>query len=379
VTLPLLSGFTVGITADRRWEEQAELLRRRGATILHGPSIRTLPLGPEEELRTATEAVILDPPDVLIANTGIGMRTWFGSADSWGIGEALHGALSEAAIFARGPKAAGSIHQAGLPVTARAESERLADVVRLAIEAGVEGKRVAFQRHGDDAPEAIAALRAAGAIVSSIPIYEWKLPDDTRPAQRLIEAVVAGKVHAVTFTAAPAVRNLAKIADEIGMRDVVFAALNGPVVTACVGPVCADEARRHGIADPLVPTKSRLGPMIRDLGDALGSQGIVVELGAHVLRIQGLVVSVDGAPIPLSDREAAVIAMLASRPGVVVTKEDLLQRVWGAEADDTHVVEVTVGRLRRRLGGIGTSIRAVPRRGYRFEVVAVSSASARVG
>lgn len=43
-----LSGFTVGITADRRWEEQAELLRRRGACVIHGPSIRTLPIGPRD-------------------------------------------------------------------------------------------------------------------------------------------------------------------------------------------------------------------------------------------------------------------------------------------------------------------------------------------
>ena len=69
-----LSGFTVGITADRRWEEQAELLRRRGACVLHGPSIRTLPLGPEMELREVSEQIILDPPDIVIANTGIGMR-----------------------------------------------------------------------------------------------------------------------------------------------------------------------------------------------------------------------------------------------------------------------------------------------------------------
>jgi uroporphyrinogen-III synthase len=42
-----LTGFTVGVTADRRWNEQAALFERRGATVLHGPTIRTLPLAPK--------------------------------------------------------------------------------------------------------------------------------------------------------------------------------------------------------------------------------------------------------------------------------------------------------------------------------------------
>ena len=44
MNLGALSGYTIGITADRRWQEQAELLERRGARIQHGPSIRTFPL-----------------------------------------------------------------------------------------------------------------------------------------------------------------------------------------------------------------------------------------------------------------------------------------------------------------------------------------------
>jgi uroporphyrinogen-III synthase len=39
--------------------------------------------------------------------------------------------------------------------------------------------------------------------------------------------------------------------------------------------------------------------------------------------------------------------------------------VWTGETDD-HVVEVTVGRLRRRLGSAGTHIETVMRRGYRL-------------
>ena len=54
----MLRGFTIGITADRRWDEQASLFERRGATVVHAPTIRTLPLGCDEPLKAATAAVI---------------------------------------------------------------------------------------------------------------------------------------------------------------------------------------------------------------------------------------------------------------------------------------------------------------------------------
>jgi DNA-binding winged helix-turn-helix (wHTH) protein len=56
--------------------------------------------------------------------------------------------------------------------------------------------------------------------------------------------------------------------------------------------------------------------------------------------------------------------MLAGQPNVVFTKADLLRVVWGDDSADPHVVEVAMGRLRRRLGRAGAAIAAVHRRGY---------------
>jgi uroporphyrinogen-III synthase len=372
VNLPTLDGFVVGITADRRWEEQAELLRRRGADVLHGPTIRTLPLGPEDVLRVATESTIVNPPDMLIANTAIGMRAWFAAADSWGLGEALLGALAEAEVLARGPKAAGAIHQAGLQVTARAASERLSEVCDIAIERGVSGRRIAFQRHGDDAPELIAALEAAGAIVEEIPIYNWTLPIDSAPAVRLVKAVIAGGVDAVTFTSAPAVRNFISIADEVNLLDSLIAALNGSIVVACVGPVCAGAATAVGLDRLVVPAKSRLGPLILEMAEALMSGSSSFTVDGHRLSLRGSTITVDEASTALSARERGVLRLLVSRSGGIVSKAELLRLVWGDTCGDTHVVEVTMSRLRTRLGPAASCIASVPRRGYRFTAARIA-------
>jgi uroporphyrinogen-III synthase len=367
MSIPSLDGFTVGITADRRWEEQAELLRRRGARVVHGPCIRTLPLDSEQALQEATDGIILTPPDILIANTGIGMRSWFAAAESWGLGEALMGALSETTIFARGPKASSVVHQAGLPVVARAASERLAEVVELVIAYGVAGKSVAFQRHGEDAPLLLASLEAAGAMLVEVPVYSWKLPTDLKPAHRLIEAIIARRVQAVTFTSAPAIRNLLSIADEIDLRDDVLTALNDGVLSVCVGPVCAGVGVEEGIKDPVVPAKARLGPMILDLAEALAaSRSIVMLADGHELVLQGQSVLIDGVSNEVPEREAALLAVLLARKGAAVSKADLLAAVWGSSANDEHVVEVTIARLRKRLGPSIHLITSIPRRGYRL-------------
>jgi uroporphyrinogen-III synthase len=371
VPLPDLDGFTIGVTADRRSDEQIELLRRRGAQVVHGPTIRTLPLDAEEALRSATEQVIVRPPDVVIANTGIGMRNWFGAADSWGIGDALLGALREATILSRGPKASGAVYQAGLPVSARADSERLSEVVALAVESGVDGKRVAFQRHGDEAPEVLDRLRDAGAIVVEVPVYAWKVPDDHRPVLRLIAAAIEGRLHAITFTSAPAIRNLTAIATEHELTDALIDACNRRVAVCCVGPVCAAAAVDEGFTDPVVPDKARLGPMILALSEHLAATQRRFDAGGRDVVVRGSVVLVDGEPAALSEREAQLLAALVREPGQVVDKASLLRIVWGDDAVDTHLVETTMARLRRRLGDLGDSVVAIPRRGYRFTGVEV--------
>ena len=361
----MLDGFVVGITADRRWEEQAELLRRRGADVLHGPTIRTLPLGPEEGLQLATERLIADPPPVLIANTGIGMRAWFAAADSWGMGEALYDALATSRIYARGPKASATVHQAGLDVVARAPSERLDELVELLIASeALSGVRVAFQRHGEDAPDTLKALAAEGAIVEEIPVYNWTLPDDPKPALRLVEATIGRRVHALTFTSAPAVRNLLELADEHGQAEDLLDALNTDVIAGCVGPVCGGAAADLGIADPLVPERARLGPLIRLVSDQLEGRAQHIVVAGRAVTLRGTLVLDGDRRVELTDREAGVLALLARRPRIVVTKQEMLRLIWRSAASDPHVVEVTVARLRRRLGELGPAVVAVPRRGY---------------
>jgi two-component system alkaline phosphatase synthesis response regulator PhoP len=56
-----------------------------------------------------------------------------------------------------------------------------------------------------------------------------------------------------------------------------------------------------------------------------------------------------GESIALTPREFQLLAVLAEYPGRVLTRQELLDRVWGDRAYDEHVIEVYVGNLRRKL------------------------------
>jgi DNA-binding response OmpR family regulator len=50
-----------------------------------------------------------------------------------------------------------------------------------------------------------------------------------------------------------------------------------------------------------------------------------------------------------------------------VGRETFLTRVWGCPDTDPHLLEVAIGRLRRRLGPAGVALQAIAGRGYRLE------------
>ncbi|MET0578847.1 MAG: uroporphyrinogen-III synthase, partial [Ilumatobacteraceae bacterium] len=235
-----LAGFTVGITGHRRWEEQAEMLTRRGARVVHGATMATQVLGDLDATIAATRAVMSAPVDTVLFTTGIGVRSWFAAAQSVGMDDELRGTLARGRVMARGPKALNAARSVGLDVDWTAAGETNDELLALLRDQGVAGTRVVVQRDGG-APLLAGAVRALGpAEIVDIPVYEWHVPDDPSPALRLLEMTAARQVDAVTFTSSYAVHNAFELSsDPDGLAD----AFAGGVVATAVGPVTAHTLR----------------------------------------------------------------------------------------------------------------------------------------
>ncbi len=84
------------------------------------------------------------------------------------------------------------------------------------------------------------------------------------------------------------------------------------------------------------------------------------ENGRHILR--------GSAPLALTPTEYELLRYLMLHAGQAVSREDLLNAVWGFEtAVETRATDDTVRRLRRKLDGCGVSIESVWGFGFRLE------------
>jgi uroporphyrinogen-III synthase len=363
-----LSGFTVAVTAARRADEIRGLLERRGATVIHAPALRIVPLADDTDLHKATVELIATPPDTVVATTGIGFRAWMEAAEGWGVGDRLRSAFGSATLLARGPKATGAIRAAGLREAWSPESESSGEVLqRLLSEGPLGGRRIAVQLHGEPLHDFTDALRNAGATVVPVPVYRWMAPADIGPLDRLLDAIAAGAVDAVTFTSALAATGLLRRARECGGERDLLTALRERTAAVCVGPVTAGPLLERDVPASW-PARYRVGALIRHVTEVLGSSVPVLSVAGHRLEVRGSAVLVDGVLRPVPPGPMAVLRALARNPGWVVPRSDLLAELPGGGADE-HAVEAAVARLRSGLGSPDL-VQTVVKRGYRLAAAA---------
>lgn len=102
----------------------------------------------------------------------------------------------------------------------------------------------------------------------------------------------------------------------------------------------------------------------------------VLEVGGLRLDTARVEAFSDGRRLNLTPKEFGVLHYLMTRPGHVVSTEELLEHVWDEHTDPfTNTVRVTVGTLRRKLGKDGL-IETVISKGYRLREEPVETAKA---
>lgn len=366
-----LTGYRIAVTSANRAEEFCALLRRNGAEVSSAAAINMIALPDDDELQSNTEALIAQPPDIVVAHTGIGFRGWVVAADGWGLANELIAALSTARIVARGPKATGALRAAGLHEEWSPDSESSREVLRYLLESGLSGKRVAVQLHGaterwDPFPEFIDELRSAGAQVVPIHVYRWKPTPIGGAFDQLITAIARRQFDAVSFTSAPAAAAMLERSRELDIQDQLLEALRTDVHAMCVGPVTAQPLTRIGIPTSL-PERMRLGALARHIAQELPPlRSCTVNAAGHVIDIRGTCVLVDGSVKSLSASGMATLRALAHHPGNVVDRNNLLRALPG-NSNDPHAVDTAVLRLRTALGDKNI-VATVVKRGYRLAI-----------
>ncbi|WP_073364946.1 uroporphyrinogen-III synthase [Rhodococcus jostii] len=362
-----LTGFTIGVTASRRADEFATFLTRRGATVIHAPAIRIIPLSDDTELRRVTRQIIDKPPEFVVVTTGIGFRGWMEAAAGWGERNAFKQALASTRLLARGTKAKGAVRAAELCEEWSPVSETMAEVLDHLVAQGIDGKRIAVQLDGAPTEGKVVGdlcdlLGCAGADVTAVPVYRWMPPEDPAPIDRMIDLIATRALDAVSFTSAPAVGALLARAKVTGTLEPILHAFRNDVLAACIGPVTSVP-----FIELEVPTTGpecpRLGELVWHIADELPRRAITIQVGGREFSIRGSCVLVDGEVRRLPPAAMTLIRVLGAQPGRVVPREELMSAL--PRGGDAHAVEVAVARLRASLRA-PDAVQTVYKRGYRL-------------
>ncbi len=265
-----LEGKRVALLEAHLEDEAATQVRRFGGVPYSVPAMREV-LHPE---RVGAFIDRLRAREIFAVSflTGVGAAALLDEARRLGrLEEALAG-LRHTVVACRGPKPVAVLEQHRVPVQIVAlEPATSRHLVEAFAAVDVAGRTIAVVRDGDGATATshvlADALRERGARVEELWLYEWAMPLDVEPMTALVRDLVAGRVDAIAFTNRVQVRHLLHSADTQHLLPELVAALNGKVLVAAVGPVCAEALHVSGVEPDIIPAQPTMESMIGALAD----------------------------------------------------------------------------------------------------------------
>jgi uroporphyrinogen-III synthase len=242
----------------------AGLIAKHGGVPIEAPALREIPLGGNPVINGFADRLLSGTFDVVVFETGVGVRYLAEAIESRIEREAWLSALARVKVVARGPKPASALRELGVRVDLQVPEPNTWRETLDALDAHlpVEGKHVALQEYGQSNEDLIDGLESRGAIVAPVPAYRWALPEDLEPIRRAIAAIIAGEVGAVLFTSAQQVVHLLQVAADDGTETRLRAALARSTVVGSIGPTTSGCLRGYYLPVDVEPEHPKMGALV---------------------------------------------------------------------------------------------------------------------
>src|SRR6185437_2377323 len=239
------NGLRVLSLESRRSREIERLIRAQRGEPFVAPSMREIPLDDNPRAFEFAERLFRGEFEMMILLTGVGARLLAQIIETrWPVG-AFARALRKITVVARGSKPLSVLRDWDVPVAVTVPEPNTWREILAAIDGRPE-KRIAVQEYGRPSTELIEGLRARGAEVSSVPVYQWDLPEDCGPLREAVRGLAGNRFDVALFTTSVQAAHLFRIASEMGMEDAARRAL-GRMAIASVGPTTTETLADCGI------------------------------------------------------------------------------------------------------------------------------------
>ncbi len=205
---------------------------------------------------------------MVIFLTGVGTRALAKVVETVYPQEKYLDELRKIAVVARGPKPVAVLREWNVPIALTAPEpntwrELLHELEENAARLPVNGKRIAVQEYGVSNRDLLAGLGSLGGLVTSVPIYEWALPEDTEPLRAAIAAISRNEFDVILFTTGTQLDHLLEIAAEMEETDGLRLAF-ARMVVASIGPTTSERLREFGLAADIEPAHPKMGYLVSE-------------------------------------------------------------------------------------------------------------------
>jgi uroporphyrinogen-III synthase len=262
------AGLRVLSLESRRGPEMAKLIASYGGEAIVAPSMREVPLETNTGALAFGKQLFAGEFDIVIFLTGVGTRALARVVETLYPLDQYLAELHKIKVIARGPKPVAVLKEWNVPVALTAPEPNTWHEVLQALDEHattipLKGQRIAVQEYGVSNTELVAELAARGAQITSVPVYEWALPEDTAPLRSAITAIGRDEIDVVLFTTGTQVDHLLQIAAEMKQEEELRRALQHMVV-ASIGPTTSEKLREYKIIPDMEPTHPKMGFLVNE-------------------------------------------------------------------------------------------------------------------
>ncbi len=112
---------------------------------------------------------------------------------------------------------------------------------------------------------------------------------------------------------------------------------------------------------------SRIKALLRRAGSDTDHQKIEYAVDSLYVNTAKHIITVDGENVALTNKEYCMLCLFLEHPGIVFTRDQLLNKIWGYSFDgESRTVDVHIRTLRTKLGKCGNLIETVRGIGYKW-------------
>ncbi len=271
MSIASFSGLRVLALESRHAKEISKLIASYGGVPTVAPAVREVSLDSTEALEFA-KALINGKFDMVIFLTGAGTRVLVSAVEGTFTREQLTEALERVVVVARGTKPVSALRELGIrPSLVAPEPNTWREVLRvlddeIAASHPIKGLQIAVQEYGVPSKELLAGLRERGANVTTVPVYQWSLPEDVEPLREAARSIAAGTLDVILLTSAIQITHLFQIAAELKMEDGVRHGLERMVI-ASVGPSTSERIRSLGLQPDMEASHPRMGFLVKEAAE----------------------------------------------------------------------------------------------------------------